>query len=686
MRVIVNESQYKKILIEEQRVKESAKEWASYLSSIILTHLLKLEVPEDVYTHTNLKNKLKSSSFFKSLPIESLIFNIIKNKNVHNEIKIDINYNPYWTHIIQNNKGEKYIKDLELDIVGYLPSSLSPSQYPQLQKDIFNKLIGEFIKIDHWFEENTSLTLREDYRLNEIKSYTLAPGVTYGSLGDEIDVLNVLVDEVTNQPIHILSVEGDEIIADMSQFNSLQRLEIEKKINNYFPNTEVKVNYTDGTLSFIHVDKMEDEKEMWDSIYADNEVTIDDFKDDESHDSDDHDHYHYEKKKKKIKPSKKNLKSIRFKKIPGTTDYRSGQPTLEQLTYIMEKYGIKNVIRLSGPNEISPTNRKKVSIEDEREVVEDNGGTLYRIDAHNPDAGTGAIVNGVPVGYINTIKEVNKILNKGHTLIHCRNGSDRTGYLVARYLKDYKGWTDEQKLWDYTTKFNAWCENINGDFWTGYNVYAQGFIDEELTKEKAIELCNNRIDTKKIKEDYETPDTPGTYRREGQIVIPPPDRDIKFYQDVLKGIGATPTEEKMLFFYAWKKGESAQSTYNPFATTQSMGVDKEGCYYNCLKGYKASPKTDTDCRKCKSGGTPGVRNYNTHDIGVEATVKTLLNGHYNNIVRKLRDDNITATSLADEVKELKTWGTGSLPQQILQNNKVIEPDAIATVTEKSHEV
>ena len=163
----------------------------------------------------------------------------------------------------------------------------------------------------------------------------------------------------------------------------------------------------------------------------------------------------------------------------------------------MEKYGIKNVIRLSGPNETSPTNRKKVSVEDEREVVEDNGGTLYRIDAHNPNAGTGDIVNGVPVGYSNTIKEVNKILNKGHTLIHCRNGSDRTGYLVARYLKDYKGWTDEQKLWDYTTKFNAWCENINGDFWTGYNVYAQGFIDEELTKEKAIELCNNRIDTQK---------------------------------------------------------------------------------------------------------------------------------------------------------------------------------------------
>ena len=79
----------------------------------------------------------------------------------------------------------------------------------------------------------------------------------------------------------------------------------------------MKVNYTDGTLSFIHVDKMEDEKEMWDSIYADNEVTIDDFKDDESddHESDDHDHYHYEKEdedtdEKKIEKNKAITRKI----------------------------------------------------------------------------------------------------------------------------------------------------------------------------------------------------------------------------------------------------------------------------------------------------------------------------------------------------------------------------------------
>ena len=88
--------------------------------------------------------------------------------------------------------------------------------------------------------------------------------------------------------------------------------------------------------------------------------------------------------------------------------------------------------------------------------------------------------------------------------------------------------------------------------------------------------------------------------------VPPPSMDIKFYQDILKSIGANVTCQKMLFFYAWRTGESSKSSYNPFATTQPNEVN-EGCYYNCLKsgvGY-----TPVGCRECPSGTSPGVRNY-----------------------------------------------------------------------------
>ena len=78
MRLIVNETQYNKILLEEHKNFKEAEKWSSYLSSTLLTHILKLEIPEDVFTYKNLKNKLNTYSFFKSLPIESIIINIIK--------------------------------------------------------------------------------------------------------------------------------------------------------------------------------------------------------------------------------------------------------------------------------------------------------------------------------------------------------------------------------------------------------------------------------------------------------------------------------------------------------------------------------------------------------------------------------------------------------------------------------
>jgi hypothetical protein len=164
-------------------------------------------------------------------------------------------------------------------------------------------------------------------------------------------------------------------------------------------------------------------------------------------------------------------------------------------------------------------------------------------------------------------------------------------------------------------------------------------------------------------------------------VVFPPDTDIKFYQDILKELGTNVTCEKMLFFFAWRSGEASPSSYNPFATTQRMrddskntGLDKEGCYYNCLangRGYKP-----IGCRSCPSGTNPGVKNYTTYSDGLKATVKTLTNGRYKNVVRKLKDDNSTAYDIASEVGELNTWGTGGLVIEIIKRNNTIKPNPI----------
>ena len=156
-------------------------------------------------------------------------------------------------------------------------------------------------------------------------------------------------------------------------------------------------------------------------------------------------------------------------------------------------------------------------------------------------------------------------------------------------------------------------------------------------------------------------------------VILPPTMDIRFYQDLLKKLGTKVTCQKMLFFFVWRDGESSKSTYNPFATTQK-DTDNEGCYYNCLKsgvGYKP-----TGCRTCPTGTNPGVRNYKTYSSGLDATFKTLTNGRYSKVVKKLKNDNITALEISSEKAELKIWGTGGLVSDILKYNDTIRVNKI----------
>lgn len=180
-------------------------------------------------------------------------------------------------------------------------------------------------------------------------------------------------------------------------------------------------------------------------------------------------------------------------------------------------------------------------------------------------------------------------------------------------------------------------------------------------------------ETEKIYKQIEACDFGRNSKGNKRKVILPPTMDIRFYQDLLKKLGANFTCQKMLFFFAWRDGESSKSTYNPFATTY-RDENNEGCYYNCLKsgrGYKP-----TGCRTCPSGTNPGVRNYKTYSSGLDATYKTLINGRYSNVVKKLKNDNITALEIASERSELKTWGTGGLVQDILKYNNTIRVNRI----------
>jgi len=124
--------------------------------------------------------------------------------------------------------------------------------------------------------------------------------------------------------------------------------------------------------------------------------------------------------------------------------------------------------------------------------------------------------------------------------------------------------------------------------------------------------------------------------------------DDEFYKSILKGIGAPITDENMKFFYAWRQAEGGKARNNPFNTTQS----KPGStFYNCLK-------------KGVSGCKSGVRNYLSSQDGIDATVRTIKNGRYQNIINSLKSGD-SAEKSAQALKS-SPWGTGELALKVVR--------------------
>lgn len=127
--------------------------------------------------------------------------------------------------------------------------------------------------------------------------------------------------------------------------------------------------------------------------------------------------------------------------------------------------------------------------------------------------------------------------------------------------------------------------------------------------------------------------------------------DERIYKAILNGVGADDTEENMLFFHAWRKGEGGTATFNPFNTTQP---------FNDASKYNSH----------------GVRNYKTEDDGIKATIKTLKNGYYPCVLDGLRR-NIGAKNISKNcLANLKKWGTGALIFKVLNRGDQFTPPPI----------
>lgn len=122
---------------------------------------------------------------------------------------------------------------------------------------------------------------------------------------------------------------------------------------------------------------------------------------------------------------------------------------------------------------------------------------------------------------------------------------------------------------------------------------------------------------------------------QGQSVI---DVLLKF----LDTAGIPKTPENIKFVKAWKQAETTKAKNSLFGSTQK---------YNNSTRFNGA----------------GVQNYNSIEDSIKAHTKTIQNKYYPNLYKDLKAGKKTALQIAqDNLKELKTWGTGGLLLTVLK--------------------
>jgi hypothetical protein len=112
----------------------------------------------------------------------------------------------------------------------------------------------------------------------------------------------------------------------------------------------------------------------------------------------------------------------------------------------------------------------------------------------------------------------------------------------------------------------------------------------------------------------------------------------QFASDLLARLGMPQTAENVRALVAWQQAEGTRAAFNPLATTQGSAGAND---FNSV----------------------GVKNYTSYAQGLDATVTTLRNGRYGEILAALLDGS-SASRLASAV-ERSPWGTGDGVRRVL---------------------
>ena len=113
-----------------------------------------------------------------------------------------------------------------------------------------------------------------------------------------------------------------------------------------------------------------------------------------------------------------------------------------------------------------------------------------------------------------------------------------------------------------------------------------------------------------------------------------------YARQLLEEMNIVPTEWRVNFFVEWMRWENTRARHNPLATTRVVEKNE----------YWQDKPLFND-----NGGVP-VKNYNTREIGVRATVETLSLSYYLDVLKALNAQKINnRKKLANELANI--WGT-----------------------------
>ena len=125
MKLIVNESQYDKLLVEQRGSSKVADDWAHIIVAEVMRYLFKIE-GEDTLLMDKLSLKFGDKKFFKKLPISNVIINVSANVIEGTEGGADASYSPSYSHIETDKmtSGGEVIEDVEFNLNIDIPESV----------------------------------------------------------------------------------------------------------------------------------------------------------------------------------------------------------------------------------------------------------------------------------------------------------------------------------------------------------------------------------------------------------------------------------------------------------------------------------------------------------------------------------------------------------------------------------